>query len=202
MYNRIATGIFDKILSDSITDEAKASICIYGLELIISYFCYMVIYLFVSAVTNTLLLSLGFFTGFALMRVVGGGFHASTYIKCHILFEITHLIYIAVVKCFNITFILNVFFIIALFCFTVVFLFSPVDNENKRLTDREKRHYKIKSRCYVTLICIVTIILSYIPCCYTVWLSFLIGSCFASISILIGTFQQWLLEIKRVEGKV
>lgn len=196
MYNRVATKIFDKILSDSFTDESKASICIYGLELLISYFCYMVIYLFVSVMTKTLLPSLVFFAGFALMRVVGGGFHTSTYIKCHILFEITHLIYIAIVKCFNVTFMLNVFFIMTLFCFVVVFLFSPVDNENKRLTVKEKKYYKIKSRCYVTLICIVTIILSYIPCCYTVWLSFLIGSCFASISILIGTFQQWLLKIK------
>lgn len=98
MYKKIARSITDKFVKNGSIQQEKANVYTYGFEIIISTLVYTLIFIVTAIVSNTLFESLLFWMGFFIVRTIAGGYHASTYISCHILFFLTHCSFIAFIK--------------------------------------------------------------------------------------------------------
>ena len=95
MYKKISKAIADIFLNKKILSEDKYALFKYGCELIISNIVYTLIFLIMSMLTNTLVPSLLFYAGFLITRKFCGGYHASSYIRCHLLFAFTHFLFVS-----------------------------------------------------------------------------------------------------------
>lgn len=184
LYRKLATHIINK--SNKNLDDEKKEICIYGLEVFISTLIYNTVFLLCALITKTFIESLCYFVGFCMVRHFCGGFHANTYLKCHILFFLTHIAFIAIIKHIPESILLISQICILLFCVISIIIFAPVDHKNKEFTPGEYKHFRRFSVIYSLLLaCIGTSILFFTKL-YTYSLSFFIGTFIAVISMLIA----------------
>lgn len=184
LYRKLSTYIIDK--TNKSIDEDKREICIYGLEVFISTLVYNSIFLLCALITKTLIESLCYFIGFFIVRHFCGGFHANTYLKCHILFFLTHVTFIAIIKLIPGTLFLIVQICLLLFSVFLIIIFAPVDHKNKEFTPGEYKYFRKCSIVYaIVLACLGGCALFFVKL-YVFTLSFLIGTFVAVISMLIA----------------
>ena len=89
MYKKIAKIITDSFILKGIIKKEDKEIYEYSYEVLISQAVYIFIMLFISILFKAFFETLVFFIGFYICRSLTGGYHASNYIKCHLLFIIT-----------------------------------------------------------------------------------------------------------------
>lgn len=181
--------------NNNIIDSSKFDVYAYGLEILIAYICYFVIFYIIAIITRTFLESTMFCVGFVVLRKFSGGFHASTYLKCHLLFAINHLLFIILLKTLPETFYNILFFCIPVFAFFSIWVFSPVDHENRPFNENEYAYFKKCSKAYSIVIIILSIILSMFRQVYGILFSYLIGVLSASCSIIVGKIQQHMSKV-------
>ena len=185
MYKRIARTITSAFVNNGTISEDKSNIYAYGFEVLISTIAYTTILIGIAAITKTLLESFLFWLGFFIVRTIAGGYHAETYITCHILFLCSHLSFIAFLKL--VPSVSHEFFIIAFAGISsiVLFLIAPVDHPNKRFTINEYKRYKKCSFTYAILfVTITTVMLVYRVIDLSLLLSFVIGTLIATLSVI------------------
>ena len=193
MYSKLAVAVTRKLSKWDVIDNEKFDIYSYSFEILISYSVYFLIFLFTSALTKTFFESLFFLFGFCILRHFAGGYHTSTYIRCHLLFSLSHLIFILIFKLtpidWYLVFVSSLLFYIVL----SVYLFAPVDNDNKPFTKTEFTRFRFKSRLYVILMStilitsflLISIARPYIFC-------YIVGTSFAATSLLAARIVQKL----------
>ncbi len=194
MYELIAKNITSRFMRNGIINDEKKDVYAYGFELLIGYFVYFVIFTFISALTRTIVESYCFFVGFMLVRKYAGGIHAKTYIRCHVLFELNHLLFIGAYYFLSEPY-LWILLLAVVFSIITIFAFAPVDN-NKRLTENEKKYFKKRSRVYVFIIVIMTVVAVIVPDIQKYAVAYLIGTCSASLSLLLAHFREKLSNVK------
>ena len=110
MYAQLAKRITNVFVNKGSIKNADFDVYAYGFQIMLSSISYALIFILISIVTNTLFESLIFFVGFYVVRSFCGGYHASTYLRCHILFAVNHLVFIGLIR----------YFPSSIFCFTMV----------------------------------------------------------------------------------
>lgn len=122
------------------------SVYIYGIELIISELIGTVIVLIIGILFNSLIESIIFMLSLSLIRFFSGGYHAKTYLRCNMVFVtsallvfITHKLYVQYLIEYNIVIYITVFII----SFIIMAIFSPVENENKKIEKSDRLRFKI-----------------------------------------------------------
>ncbi len=190
MYNRIAKYITYEMLKNSIINREKFDIYVYGFELMIAYFFYFLSLILVAIITNTIIESLVFCFGFMLVRKCAGGYHTSSYLKCQILFILNQLIFVGCVKIFSENILIYFLPIVLLTMLVVMWLIAPIDNENKKLTDGEYNHFKKLSRVCSVIITLIIVVMFVFFKTHAVLFSFLMGVFSATVSVIVGCFQQ------------
>ncbi len=190
MYEIAAKAITNKFVRCGIINSERQDVYNYGFELMISYLVYFIIFSCISLLTSTLVESYFFFIGFMFVRKFAGGIHAKTYIRCHILFELNHLLFIAVHHYCSYSTHLWIVLLIELFSIVVIWVLAPVDNSNKRLTINEKRHFKKMSRVYTVFIGGTIVAAIVVPGIEQYVFSYSVGVCSASLSLLLAYFQE------------
>lgn len=137
MYKKIADNITKQIIKNKEVDCNNFEVYSYGFELLISYCSYLLLLAIIAGITKSFIDTLMFSMGFIMLRKFSGGYHASTYLKCHIYFILNQLMFIAFVKIlpFNIYqyFILSFSLISTL----IVFLLAPIDHSNRSFNKKE-----------------------------------------------------------------
>lgn len=156
MYKTISYKITDIFIKKKMITEDKKDIYLYGFEIVVSTIIYALIFILTAIVTSTLLYSIIFFIGFYFVRKFCGGFHASTYLRCHLMTALTHFVAIGFLLFFPED--LKFFFNIAVLyiCGALILFFAPVDHKNKRFIKNEYRNFKIKSCIYSIIIILVS----------------------------------------------
>ena len=190
IYNRVATTLADKLLNKEIITDDKYSIFRYGCELIISTIVYTLVFIVISIVTNSFISSMLFYAGFLVTRKFCGGFHASTYIRCHLLFAFNHLLFIAFDKFFPRQYAVPVLIITGVFCVISIAVFAPIDHKNKPFT---KGEYYFFRKCSFVLsgVILVGLTLSIVfieDRSYS--LSVMFGVLSATVSMLVARYQR------------
>lgn len=155
MYKKGARSITKQFIKHGSISEEKANVYAYGFEILISTIIYTIFFLITAAITGTLLESLLFWLGFFIVRTIAGGYHAKTYIFCHILFFLNHIAFIAILKLTPssaITFLVLSLTLTSAIC---LFIFAPVDHPNKRFTENEQKKFRVGSLAYAFLTLII-----------------------------------------------
>ena len=136
-----------------IVEQEMAEVYQYGFEIIFSTLIGFFITIAIGAVFRMFLVSLVYYFAFVALRQFTGGYHANTYLKCNLIFAAST------------TFIFGMAKIVMLLLFSLVAIWfkTPVENENKPLSEEQKvRNHRISM--------IVAVIFSGISCfAYQKW---------------------------------
>lgn len=128
------------------TDKLPFEIYVYGTQLVISSIINLLICITISLLLGELINGLIFFAIFSSLRRFTGSFHCKTFIMCNVVFSSV----VALALLSN-TFLGKVFenyvivMVTAIFNLICILLFSPVYNENQKLTYIQKRRFLISS---------------------------------------------------------
>lgn len=94
---------------------------------------------------------------YVLLRKVSGGFHAGSNISCYLLSVLFYTLSLFIVKMTEPSFIIELWGIIL---FVILISFMPVENENKRLSETEKKTFqRFAVFLYPVLFCISYVLL-------------------------------------------
>lgn len=146
MQHYLSECVTDFLLRQGIIKDEEKDIYVYGTELIISSIINLSICLFISILFKDFVNGLIFFISFSSLRRFTGGFHSKSFLRCNIIFAII----VVMTLLFNMFF-SNIFdyvivtVILIIFSLLSIVLFSPVYNDNKKLTEYERRLFLIKS---------------------------------------------------------
>lgn len=166
----------------------KRDVYAYGFEILISTIVYTTIFLLTAFITDTFLLSIVFWIGFYIARTIAGGYHAKTYIACHLLFMCNHLLFIIMIKTHPTEF--DSYIALGLFIVSAValILFAPVAHPNKPFIKTEKKRFRILSLLHSIFIVVIGIIIFIIhnKTLNSCALSFAFGTFSAAVALIIA----------------
>lgn len=186
LYEKVSLSITDYLISKGIIDTEKKEIYAYGFEILISYICYFIIEFLIAIVTKTVITSILFFSGFILIRRSAGGYHASTYIKCHILFALNHILFIGINAVLPKWIYLPFLIITPIISMLAIFSFAPVDHENRDFNDNEYKCFKKRSRMCSVIIFLITLVCVFFEITWPYIFSALFGVLSATISLIVA----------------
>lgn len=161
MYKTLAQKITSFFIQKKIIKEEDKEIYEYGYEVLFSETIYIVIMFIISLVTNTVFESLIFFLGFYMFRKFAGGYHANTYVKCHIIFAINQILFLFLLFKTPLLYRDLLAFFSIIITLIITFLYAPIDHPNKPFNSKEFSKYKKQSRTFI-LISFLIITLIYI----------------------------------------
>lgn len=143
MLNKMAVKITDKLVLKKIVSDDMADIYIYGFELLISFFFSTIGVLIIGMILGRFLQTLMFLATFILLRSFTGGYHANTYSVCSL---VTFSLFGFVLFLAEVVLVpLFLYLILGVAGTVVMLLFVPIEHPNKKLSDDQKRKYKIIS---------------------------------------------------------
>lgn len=149
MLGRIADSIAVLFLKKNIINEDELPVYQYGMQVLIGNIAGMLTVLIVGILISRLVESIIFITIYATLRIYTGGYHARTPLVCNIVFFGTYLVTVMLeaLKVNN-----SVVWIMYLLSCLIILRFSPIENVNKELDDKDKEIYRNKSLIISTLL--------------------------------------------------
>ena len=165
MLNKTAVRLAKKLLSLQIITEEVFDIYVYGLELLLSFFFCSSVIVIIGAMLGRIIETLVFLLVFVLLRSFTGGYHANSYLMCSIVTFSTYGAVLLLAELFALP--LIAYIVLATLGGALVLAFVPIEHPNKRITDSQKKKYKIVS--FILFLTFVT--LGILLCCANVSLS-------------------------------
>lgn len=156
MISKVAGSFLKFFQVDSKVDKERLEICRYGMEILISTLINMISIMVIGVIGGAWQESILFLICFSFLRKQTGGFHAGSYLTCNLslIFFYSILVwgYQSTVGEFGWT------GMIIIYCihFLIWYLFMPIENENKPLSDVQKK----RARKYSFVISIAYAMLS------------------------------------------
>lgn len=160
LYEKAAKKITDFFIKKSVIKDSDREVYEYGYELILSQSIYIIIMIAISVIFHALVESLIFFIGFYIYRKIAGGYHANTYLKCHILFAVNQLLFLTVLHLYPASYRYVLILAICIIAVVITFFAAPIDHPNKPFDKKEFQKYKKLSRFFcIALIPFVVIVM-------------------------------------------
>ncbi len=144
MIAKLSRIIADFFIHQKVVPEEQREVYEYGFELSISSVIGILIVLAIGLVSGRFWESVIFYIVFCFTRLFTGGYHASTYLHCKIVFTGALLAVLAadwLLKDIESYY----WFILHFYCLVVVCGLAPIENPNKELTERQKVRCKVIS---------------------------------------------------------
>ena len=138
LISNLAEKIGNRFFGNS--EKLPLDVCIYGLELTISSFITTVLVIIIGILFGNIWLGVIYSVALSGIRIFSGGYHAKTYFRCGLVTVLTFLLSVAVYE-YIINYLLSavnlmivIFFVITL---TVLGVMAPIENENKKIMDKQ-----------------------------------------------------------------
>lgn len=159
MLNKTAVRLAKKLLSLQIITEEVFDIYVYGLELLLSFFFSSSVIVIIGAILGRVIETLVFLLVFVLLRSFTGGYHANSYLMCSIVTFSTYGVVLLLSELFALP--LIAYILLAIFGGVMVLAFVPIEHPNKRISDSQKKKYKIVS----FILFLIFVALGILLCC-------------------------------------
>ncbi len=188
LYRKCSIKVTDFFVNRGIIPDDKKPVYEYGFEILISTMAYAVIFILISLVTKTLFASVMFFASFCVVRTIGGGYHANTYLKCHIISATNHLLFVFLYSVIPQSFSKQAIIIMLGISAVIMFVLAPVEHPNKPFIKSERKRFRQLSLLYSTVLIALSIVTF---CLYkkswnACFISYSIGTISAAISIIVA----------------
>jgi accessory gene regulator B len=160
MISKISTLISNQFVKHKIISEDAKDVYKYGVEITISSLIGFIIVALVGIMFKALLQAMIFYVIFVALRSMTGGFHATTYLKCNIIFNFVSIFTLLFSKAA--TEIHLSIGIITLFFLPAVAIFiwlAPVENPNKPIEEKKRIYWKLTGVIVSILLYILSILL-------------------------------------------
>lgn len=157
MINRLSMWLANKLVKERIITENYFEVYKYGIEITISSIIGFLLTLLIGIMLKNTICSIVFYITFVCLRMLTGGFHATSNLKCNSLFCLITIIVLAlsdistIFKFPKIEMVLLVSFSIGIFWWL-----APIENTNKSIENRKKAIYKLLS--IIVSICLFALI--------------------------------------------
>lgn len=142
MINYLSYNIADYFYLNKVIEEEEKVIYVYGLQLIMSTVVGITLIIIIGLILNKFLLSLIFLMTFISIRMYSGGYHANSYVKCNLTLISIFLTVLMAIKFTPMNYIIIISVIMIISTYYIIYKYAPVDNENKRLTEKKKKENK------------------------------------------------------------
>lgn len=160
MIDLLSSKISSKFVEHKIITEDMVDIYKYGVEITISSIIGFILILIIGLIFKSLMQALIFYIIFIILRSFTGGYHASSYLKCNLIFSIVASLVIFFSKAatevrFS-TGIINILFLPAL---SVFIWLAPIENPNKLIKKKRRIYFKTGSVLAAVILYILSLIL-------------------------------------------
>ena len=143
MIANISKKLTDRLLLKSVIEKDSWEIYYFGIYQLILNAVDMTTILILGIVFNEIWQAILFIGAFAVLRKYGGGYHASTPLRCYLLTTFITITALSVMKYIEMKYF--VYFILLFVSSVVILIASPVESENKPLDMIEKMLYRKKA---------------------------------------------------------
>lgn len=183
---RLISDNLTKFIGNSIEiEDEMMDVYKYGIEITISSILNVILVIISSIILSDIICGIIFLTVFIFLRSFCGGYHASTYLKCNLIFILAFLLTFSINKMitnfFDYKNIIILLIIVDVLSFIPIAVFSPVQNKHKTITANQTKICHVKAMLLYLLFSIV----SFIMCAQNInYGSFMIMA-LASVSVMI-----------------
>lgn len=189
MIIKLSEFLTDKLLlNDSIFEEER-ELFIYGFFTMFSFTVFFVLASVFGLVLKCFIESILFYIAFMFIRRFAGGYHAATEVRCSIISTLCIFISILLIKLSLVYGFQTVLSAISLFSSIIIFFLCPLDTPEKRLTPKEFKRFRKKSRITVLIIAFAVII-SYFLKLYTLSVPCSVSLVLESILLTCGKIKE------------
>ena len=145
MIHRLAESIAFFYSKNASYTSDEIEVCTYGLELIISDIIVVFITIIVSLMTDTILYTLLLLVVFITLRHRAGGFHASSHMRCNIIYFIAYTCFLAGIKYIPDDIVKYIVIAICILGFLSIYQYAPVAHPNKPVSVLKKNKFRKQS---------------------------------------------------------
>ncbi len=144
MITAIANYIVNFIYSKNNLLIEEREVYVYGYEIILSSFITFLLLIVTGLLFGMPIEAVTFFMVFYLLRRRTGGYHANTYLKCNLIFEV-NVILAMILASLNFIFCVKIIINITsfLFCLVLAIVKAPISNQDKPIPKSMRKKHKI-----------------------------------------------------------
>ncbi|MDF1618200.1 accessory gene regulator ArgB-like protein [Petrocella sp. FN5] len=188
LIKQFAKTLTSFFMHEMIIESEDYEVYLYGTEQLLINLSILLVVITTSAITGWWKETFFFFFGIIPIRVVAGGYHASTPFRCNILTIVVYIVNLLLINALVSR--MTVLVLIMMFGFIVlsVFRIGPVDNKNREIKNREYESVWKRSKkvcIFIVMICVVQLLL--LGPQSSILMSTLMGAVVATISLIIGS---------------
>lgn len=152
MIAELSSQVVAALLNYKIISYEQKDIYQYGFEIMISSLITFFIVFVCGYVFNCIIPALVYFILFVMLRSICGGYHASNYFNCNIVFLFVTIGVIVSYKYIHIEEFSELHYFICMLSLICTVVYSPIENENKPLTVAQKTKFRVLGTVMVLMI--------------------------------------------------
>jgi accessory gene regulator B len=141
-FRRISVSLTTRMISAGVVKEEDRDVYQYSIEVVTALIVNIVSTFILFVVFGRLLECIIFFAVFSPLRTYSGGYHASTHLKCYLLSMAMMLIVIFCLSIISESAYYMISAVLGLFSTLTIFMFSPVEDKNRPLDEKEVKVYR------------------------------------------------------------
>lgn len=162
MIHKLSTMISSHMVKKKVVNKELEEVYIYGIEIIISSIVGFLLTAAIGVLLNAFDEAMIYYAVFVILRSMTGGFHASSYFKCNLVFNFITLFVLIFSKAESeIYMTIGTITLLFLSSISIFILLAPIENPNKPI-DEEKKPYLKVAAVSVSIFLYVLSILLYI----------------------------------------
>lgn len=195
MYQSIAKRTVRWLIRKGTIHREEQAVYEYSFEVLYSDLMYALLGLVLAIVLHGVLATAVFLAGFFPLRKFAGGYHASTYVRCHLLFAGNQAAAILLFHLVPHGVIFPVVAVLMVLSTVCVFVLAPVAHENRPFSDSERKYFRRMSLLVLAISWGILVLLTFFHLISNGYaLAYFFGTFSVSISLFFDRMKKWKEE--------
>jgi len=156
----------------------------YSFEILFSTILSFIVLAVIAVVSNTVMYTTLYMIGFIPLRLIAGGYHAKNHFRCFTLLILTYSLFLVIIKYIAYDYLIETTVLCLLISIIQIFIFSPSEDENKPVTEKETDIFRKRSRYVIIGYTVLVGVMSFFLRDLRFALSITLGNLTVAISLL------------------
>lgn len=151
----------------------------------------------IAFLTNSIFITALYLLGFIPMRLIAGGYHAKTHLRCFVLLVVNYSLFLSIVRLVPIAIASYIALILLAGSIIIILILAPVADGNKPLSENEYKRNKTISRTSASVYAVILVFIIIFTADSTIALSIIIGLFSVALSLLASVIRnriRWSLH--------
>lgn len=147
------------LIHNHAVDTEDAPVYQYGFEFLLSSLITFAITITAGLLLKSFAAAMIYFFLFVTLRSICGGYHAQTYFQCNLIFTIVTFSVLLMYKQIAVKMFVPMHYYMLLFSVIVAFAYVPVENENKPLSQKQKKVSRVLGIAMMLILSLISCLL-------------------------------------------